>query len=212
MMDLLVSYHWNHFYPARREIMKVLREFGDPAPQVERTGVIGVAVVHSSLNNREVIEKCKRLFKAGPAFRFAIKWVPVDFWADTSLDSIKQVIEENLKSGIGENETWGMKVEKRRWQKYHKLQIIEYLAAGIDRKVNLGNPDKLVRIDVLGKKPRSPCSSPARYSRPPASDRRCNPTARLEVSVSTVSGGYRLWLATCSDSTCQRRNQAGVRT
>ncbi len=151
-MDLLVSYYWNHFSRARREVIYVLRKFGDPAPKVERTGVIGIAVVHTSLNDREVIEKCKELFKSGFVFRFAIKWVPVDFWCETSLDSIKKVIDENIAATIGENETWGMKVEKRRWQKYHTMQIIEYLAADINRKVNLSSPDKLIRVDVLGER------------------------------------------------------------
>jgi tRNA(Ser,Leu) C12 N-acetylase TAN1 len=114
LMDLLVSYYWNHFSRARREVVYVLRKFGDPAPKVERTGVIGIAIVHTSLNNREVIQRCKELFKTGFVYRFATKWVPVDFWCETSLDSIKKVIDDNVTNGIGKNETWGMKVEKRR--------------------------------------------------------------------------------------------------
>jgi len=113
---------------------------------------MGIAVVHTSLNNREVIQKCKELLKSGFVFRFAIKWVPVDFWSETSLDSIKKVIDEKVAVGIGENETWGMQVEKRRWQKYHTIQIIEPLAAGINRKVNLSSPDKLIRIDLVGER------------------------------------------------------------
>ncbi len=151
-MDLLVSYYWNHFSRARREVGYLLRQFGDPAAKVERTSVIGIAIVHTSLDNREVVRKCTELYRSGFDFRFAIKWVPVDFWCETSLDSIKKVIDEKVRCGIGENETWGMKVEKRRWQKYHTKEIIEYLATGIDRKVNLSNPDKLVRVDVLGDK------------------------------------------------------------
>ena len=37
----------------------VLRKFGDPAPKVERNSVISVGVAHTSLSNREVIQKCK---------------------------------------------------------------------------------------------------------------------------------------------------------
>jgi tRNA acetyltransferase TAN1 len=151
-MDLLVSYYWSHFSRARREVVHVLRKFGDPAPKVERTGVIGIAIVHTSLNNREVIQRCKELFKTGFVFRFAIKWVPVDFWCETSLDSIKKAIDDNVTSEIGENETWGMKVEKRRWERYHTMQIIEHLAADINRKVKLTSPDKLIRVDVLGER------------------------------------------------------------
>ena len=149
VMDLLVSYSWNHFFPARREVISVLKNFGDPDPKVEKSGVMGIAIVHTSLDNREVIGRCKELFVAAPAFEFAIKWVPVDFWCDTALDSMKKVIEESVRHQIGENETWGMKVEKRGWQQYHTAEIVEYLAASINRKVNLKNPDKLIRIDVL---------------------------------------------------------------
>jgi tRNA(Ser,Leu) C12 N-acetylase TAN1 len=78
--------------------------------------------------------------------------VPVDFWCETSLDSIKKVIDDHILSEIGEDETWGMKVEKRGWRQYHTMEIIERLAANINRKVNLNNPDKLVRVDILGQR------------------------------------------------------------
>lgn len=151
-MDLLVSYQRGRFFAARREARDILRKFGDPHAAMERTSVMGIAIAHTSLDNREVIRKCKDLFKTSPApaFQFAIKWVPVDFWCDTTLESMKQVIEEKVRDAIGENETWGMKVEKRRWQKYHTIEIIQYLATGIKRKVNLRSPDKIVHIDVLG--------------------------------------------------------------
>lgn len=154
-MDVLVSYQRNHFFPARREARRILETFGDPNATVERTSVMGIAVAHTSLDNREVIRKCKELYTASteaPAFQFAIKWVPVDFWCDTALESMKQVIEEKVRTGIGKDETWGMKVEKRRWQKYHTIEIVRYLAASIEQKVNLRNPDKIVRLDVLGKR------------------------------------------------------------
>lgn len=152
-MDILVSYQRNHFFAARREAKRILRSFGDPSATVERTSVIGIAVAHTSLDNREVIRKCKELYKAStevPTFQFAIKWVPVDFWCDTTLESMKDLIEDKVRTGIGKNETWGMKVEKRRWQKYHTIEIVRYLAQSIEQKVNLRNPDKIVRIDVLG--------------------------------------------------------------
>lgn len=150
-MDLIVSYYWNQFFAARREVIRVLREFGDSAPQVERTSVAGIAIVHTSLDNRLVVEKCKEEFAHGKEFRFAIKWVLVDFWCETTLESMKETIEREVLPRIGENETWGMKVEKRRWHEYHSIDIIRYLAVAINRKVNLDDPDKLVRIDVVGK-------------------------------------------------------------
>jgi tRNA(Ser,Leu) C12 N-acetylase TAN1 len=38
----------------------------------------------------------------------------------------------------------------RRFTTHHKLEIIEPLAELIDEKVDLRNPDKIVRIEILG--------------------------------------------------------------
>lgn len=151
-MDLIVSYSWNHFVPARREAIRILKQFGDLDPRVEGTGVPGMAVIHTTLNNREVIQKCRELFRAEPAFQFTVKWIPVDFWCEASLEAMKEVMEKEIRDRIRENETWAMKVEKHRWQQYHTIEIIKYLAESIDRKVDLRHPDKIVRIDVLGKR------------------------------------------------------------
>jgi tRNA acetyltransferase TAN1 len=81
---------------------------------------------------------------------FAIKWVPVDAWCETSLEAMKAVIDQRIKDQIAAGQTWAMKVEKRGWREFHLKEIIERLAAGIDRKVDLRHPNRVVRIDVLG--------------------------------------------------------------
>lgn len=60
------------------------------------------------------------------------------------------MIDEKVKDQIGEDQTWGMKVKKRRWQQYHTSEMVEYLAADIHRKVDLNQPDKLIWVDVIG--------------------------------------------------------------
>ena len=86
-MDLLVSYNWGQFSRARHEIIRILKHFGDPDPWVEKTFVMGIALVHSCLDNREVIKRCRALWESEPlnSFEFAIKWVPVDYWCATDL-------------------------------------------------------------------------------------------------------------------------------
>ena len=151
--DLLVSYTWGGYGRARNEVINILNGFGDPEPQVRKSDVAGIAVVRTSLDNRDVIRRCQALWKSQPleSFEFAIKWVPVDRWCATSLEAIKALIDEAFAPQIGAQQTWGMKVSKRRWQQYHTRAIVEYLAAGIDRKVDLGNPDRLLWVDILGR-------------------------------------------------------------
>jgi tRNA acetyltransferase TAN1 len=149
--DLLVSYPWGRFYPARREALHALKALGDSDATMGWTFVMGIAVAHTTLDNRQVIHQCRELFHQGKVrFDFAVKWVPVDYWCWTELETIKQLIDEKVLPRIGQEETWAMQVNKRRWQTYHTIDIVTVLAADIDRKVNLSHPDKIVWIDVIG--------------------------------------------------------------
>lgn len=151
-MDLLVSYSWHQFYRVKPEIIRLLQHFGDSNPEVERTSVWGVAIVHTCLNNRQVIRKCRELFNTDPrAFQWAVKWLPVDYWCNSNLESVKQVIDECIKGRIQGDQTWAMRVKKRRWQKYHTIDIVKYLTEGIVGKVNLNNPDRIIWVDVIGR-------------------------------------------------------------
>jgi tRNA(Ser,Leu) C12 N-acetylase TAN1 len=151
IMDLLVSYNWGQYSRARHEIIRILKHFGDLDPWVEKTFVMGIALVHSCLDNREVIKCCRALWESEPlnSFEFAIKWVPVDYWCATDLTAMKHVIDNKIKHRIEKNQTWGMQVHKRRWQQYHTIEITVFLAVDIDRKVDLSHPDWIVWVDVL---------------------------------------------------------------
>lgn len=149
-VDLLVSYGWGRFGRAKREILGALQRFGDAPAQVERTSVNGIAVVHTALDGREVVRRCHELFRQEFAFAYATKWVPVDYWCHTDLEAMRTLLAQKVRDAIAEGETWGMKVEKRRWQQYHTHDIVLHLAHAIDRKVDLDHPDKLVRVDIVG--------------------------------------------------------------
>jgi tRNA(Ser,Leu) C12 N-acetylase TAN1 len=151
-MDLLISYSWGQFYRVNPEVIRILKAFGDPKPEVGKTAVMGVAIAHTNLNNREVIRHCHALWKEQPldSFEFAIKWVPVDHWCLTDLEEIKWLIDHKISAQIRQDQTWGMKVYKRRWQQYHTSEIVEKLAADIDRKVDLSKPDLILWVDIVG--------------------------------------------------------------
>jgi len=150
-MDMLISFPWGRFTPMHREALRILKRLGDKQPHIEWTTVEGIAVAHTSLDNREVITRCRELLRnREEEFELAVKWLPVDYWCETNLDAMKQVIEEQVRPRIQATECWAMIVKKRRWQRYHTADIIAYLAPSIDYKVDLNNPDKIVWIDVLG--------------------------------------------------------------
>lgn len=149
--NLLVSSPWGTYRRARGEITSVLAALGDGEPLVRGTLARGIVGVRTRLDPREVIRGLRGLFEEEPSrFQYTLKWVPVDLWTRSDLESMREAVAE-LGKGIAEGESWRMTVEKRRYTQYHKIEIIRYLAEHIDRKVNLENPDKILRIDIMGK-------------------------------------------------------------
>jgi tRNA acetyltransferase TAN1 len=66
------------------------------------------------------------------------------------MDSMRAATKQ-LSSRITEGDKWRMTVEKRRYTQYHKIEIIMELAKLIAAKVDLEKPDKILRVDIIGK-------------------------------------------------------------
>jgi len=148
--NLLVSCPWTTIWRAKREIADVLKQLGDEHPIIKPTLARGIIGVKTSLDAREVIQGLQKLFIKDPlAFQYTLKWVPTDSWTYSDMDSMKEAVM-NVGGKIHEGEKWRMTVEKRRYTRYHKIEIIRELAELIQEKVDLKNPDKTVRIDIIG--------------------------------------------------------------
>jgi len=149
--NLLVSCSWGGFRRAKGEIARVLRLLGDENPDMKPTLAEGIIGVKTCLNPREVVQELRKLFKEDPSiFQHTSKWIPVDLWTYSTMTFMKRAVAELGKS-ILKGEKWRLTVEKRRYTLYHKIEIIRELAELIDRKVDLENPDKIIRIDIIGK-------------------------------------------------------------
>jgi tRNA acetyltransferase TAN1 len=81
--------------------------------------------------------------------KYVLKLRPVDLWTTPELEDLKIAVS-SLKEQIGPGERWGMEVELRRFTALHKMEIIEPVAELIDEKVDLRNPQNIVRIEILG--------------------------------------------------------------
>jgi len=149
--NLLISYPWGVYGKAKREIVQVLELLGDEDPVVKRTIAEGIIGVKTSLDSREVVRGLRRLFEEDPfVFQYTLKWVPVDLWTLSDMDSMKEAVR-NLRNRIHVGERWRMTVEKRRYNQHHKIEIIRELAELIDEKVDLENPEKILRVDIIGR-------------------------------------------------------------
>lgn len=149
--NLLVSYPWGAYQQAKREIQHILGSFGDENARVERTVAKGVIRVKTCLDEREVTGRLRTLFLEEPLIlQYTLKWVPVDLWTLSNMDSMKEGVQK-LREKIQRGERWRMTVEKRRYTKHHKIEIIRELADLVDEKVDLTDPDKILHVEIVGK-------------------------------------------------------------
>ena len=149
--NLLVSCRWGASGRAIAEARKILNMLGDEEPEISRTIAQGIIGVRTKLDPREVTAKLRKAFSEDPFIvRETLKWTPIDTWTISELPEMKKTVEKMVKN-IKENETWRMTVEKRRYTKYHKAEIIQTLAEVVDRRVDLEKPDKILLIEIIGR-------------------------------------------------------------
>jgi len=149
--NLLVSCSWGVYGKAKREIAHILTMLGDESPMVKRTIAEGIIGVKTRLDSREVVYGLRRLFDEDSfVFQYTLKWVPVDLWTLSDMDYMKEGVRK-LRNRIQAGEKWRMIVEKRRYTLHHKIEVIKELADLIEEKVDLKNPEKILRVDIIGR-------------------------------------------------------------
>jgi protein-L-isoaspartate(D-aspartate) O-methyltransferase len=148
--NLLVSAHPLAAGRARREIAARLRTLTDTAPEIMHTSARGILAVRVAIDPREVVQQLRALCQRQPgAFRYTLRWVPVDRWTRRELPAMREAIAQ-LRRRIGPNETWRMTVERRTdTTGLEPGQVIRSLAELIDARVELSRPDKIVLVQLF---------------------------------------------------------------
>ena len=127
----------------------LLGEVGDRGSTIETVSVIGLVVAKTKLDPIKAIRDLRSLLKERPwEFKYTLKLVPAQKVVEANLDEIDKAALE-LAKGIVEGEKFRITIEKRHTDLSSKV-IIDKIAKGIDRKVNLDNPDKILLIEVIG--------------------------------------------------------------
>ena len=133
----------------RHELAYLLKEAGDPAPEVGKTGIRGVIVGKTALNPVEAIDKFRSMLQERPyEFRYALRILPIETVVRTDLDEVKRAATE-LAERLNANETFRVTVEKR-FTSIHSRDFIEAAATNIQNKADLEKPDRILLIEVLG--------------------------------------------------------------
>lgn len=149
--NLLVTYDMQNRRESKEEVLWVLGKMGEEEPRFLSSRARGIFLIVTSQDPKEITAKLKQLCKDEPDnFWYTYNYIPIDVWCSSDLDEMEENVKK-LSKGIKEDETWRMTVNKRFYNQYHTLEIIEILAENINRKVDLENPQKIIQIEIIGK-------------------------------------------------------------
>ena len=124
---------------------------GDKYPIISDLEFLGLLTALTSIHAKEAIKKIKDILKEDPNFfKFILKIIPIDFVCETNLEIISQIVKDHYKEFIHNNESFKIDLKRRHNNSIERDILIKKTAKNIENKVDLENPDKIIRIDLLG--------------------------------------------------------------
>jgi tRNA acetyltransferase TAN1 len=132
------------------ELWMLLRAVGDETPAVDRSPVKGLITARTNLDPLEAIGRLRTELREDPdRFHVLLRVIPVETRVRTDLNGIAETAEK-MAERVGEAESFRITVEKRRTD-LRSLEVIDAVAEGIDRRVDLEEPDWIVLVEIVGK-------------------------------------------------------------
>ena len=108
-------------------------------------------MVLTNLQAKLFISEIQRILEKDPHFfKYILKILPVDFTCETNVKTINNVVQEHYQDFIKKNDSFGIILKRRNNENIERKSFIELIARDIDNNVNLENPDKIIRIEILG--------------------------------------------------------------
>ena len=136
---------------AKAELWFTFLICGDQYPIISSLEFQGLLTAFTALGKEEVISKIKELLKADPNFfQYILKIVPIDFVCETNIDVIKEIIQKRHLEYLKEEESFRIDLKRRNNEIINRTQLIKVIAEIFNNKVDLDNPDKIIRIEILG--------------------------------------------------------------
>ncbi len=135
---------------ASSQLWMNLRAIGDPNPKVSRSRIKGIVMAETSLDPVEAILRLREHMESDvDRYDKLFRVFPVVARVPTEIDAIVEEVKRQAIV-IEEGQKFRITLEKRDTD-FRSLDIIDPVAAVIERDVNLKNPDWVILIEVMGK-------------------------------------------------------------
>ena len=136
---------------AKAEIWFTLLMCGDKYPIILGIKYPGLITAATNVDTKEVMRKIKKILdKDSNFFQFILKISPIDYVCETNLNVIKSFVEKYYSLYLNEEDSFKIELNRRKNEIIERDAIIESVAKIIPNRVDLDNPDKIIRIELLG--------------------------------------------------------------
>jgi tRNA(Ser,Leu) C12 N-acetylase TAN1 len=144
--NLLISFDPNHAGKASEEVKALL---GDV--QFMDSNVNGIFLLKTKKNAKEIVKEMKKVCKENPSkFEYTFHWVPIETWCKSTVADMSEVMKK-IDARMDPKKSWKMDLGKRNYQT-DTMDIIIKLTDNINKpKVDLKNPQQIVKVEILGK-------------------------------------------------------------
>lgn len=147
-MNLILTSQKGSEAKASAEFKEIALQRGHRKLHIEKAGFDGILEIDIE-NARDFIAFMREYVRSEP-FRvhFIQRMMPVDIVVDTSLEQIRDAATQ-LAPQVLQGESFRIDITERDSPLARK-ELIDTIASVVDRKVNLGSPDKVFNVEVLG--------------------------------------------------------------
>ena len=150
-LNLLISTSRFNETNASTELWFTLLMCGDIYPIISKLSFRGLIGALSNIESKKIIHKIQHILKKNPNFfQFILKIIPIDYICETKIKVMSNLIHENHKKFMNEGDSFKIVLKRRKHEGIERDNLIDRIASGIDYKVDLENPDIVIRIEVLG--------------------------------------------------------------
>jgi len=149
--NLLISTSRYNEKNAKAEIWFTLLMCGDRYPIISGIKYPGLITALTNIDSKEVIYKIKKIRENDiNFFQYILKIIPIDYVCETNIKTIKEFVDKYYRIYINEDQSFKIELIRRKNELVERDTVIESIAKIVNNKVNLDNPDKIIRIEILG--------------------------------------------------------------
>lgn len=147
--NLLVTYDPAHRGKAKEEVESLLESVNEKAEFLE-SDIAGLFLLQTKKNPKQLTKELHDVVEENPEkYKYTFHWVPIDRWVRSDLNDMVQAMKE-IDAKMSDEESWKLDLGKRQYEA-RSTDLIIKLTENINHpKVDLKNPQKIVKVEIVG--------------------------------------------------------------